>query len=601
MKVSVASGKGGTGKTTVSVNLAYVANELYDKVKLCDCDVEAPDCKLFLENNSNTIFKDVTVLTPNIDSEKCNGCGKCTKLCRYNALAVVKDNVIIFPELCHSCGLCIEACENNVFSEKERKIGIIESSDIDDGKFKFIKGTLNIAEVLTTKIIADIKDNFCDNDHKSLNILDCPPGTSCPAIESFLDTDKVILVTEPTPFGLNDLKLAINLTAKLALPVAIVINKSDGEDNIIDEYAKEVAVPIIGRIPFHKKYAEAYSEGKVLVKEFSELKEIFKDIVAQIKNIKNIAKTSIVTEPISNEVVSFTKGTANSYKEITILSGKGGTGKTTISASFAELAQQAVMADTDVDAANLHLLNNAKLTEQQKFYSGFSCQIDNEICINCGKCYDICRFEAITLNKDNRYEIDSVKCEGCGSCEYICPKDAIISKECLTGVTKLSTTDLGPLVHAKLGVGEDNSGKLVTEVRKKATKLVNELQYPLLIVDGPPGIGCPVIASLTDSDGIVLVTEPTVSGLHDLERIIKLIKHFNLQSWVIINKADINRLQANKIKKLAVSYDIEVISEIPFDKNVVKLLAKGKNPLSDANSIVTKNIKKAWNQILNKI
>ena len=288
-------------------------------------------------------------------------------------------------------------------------------------------------------------------------------------------------------------------------------------------------------------------------------------------------------------------------KEITILSGKGGTGKTTISSSFANLANQAVMADTDVDAANLHLMNNAKIIQENNFYSGFSSYIETEKCIQCGQCFDICRFDGVKIDKNNNYKIDSVACEGCGACEYICPQNAILSKARLTGVTKLSETKLGPLVHAKLGNGEDNSGKLVTEVRKNASELVKKLQYPLLIVDGPPGIGCPVIASLTNSNGIVLVTEPTVSGLHDLERIIKLIKHFGLKSWVIINKADINKNQAQKIKNVCSNYDIEVISEIPFDKNVVKLLTKGENPLEDSNSIVAQKIKNAWNIISQEI
>ena len=601
MKVSIASGKGGTGKTTLSVNLAHVANELYSKVKLCDCDVEAPDCKLFLDNSLNFDSTNVEVLSPVVDSNKCNGCGNCAKLCRYNALATVKNNVVVFPELCHSCGLCLEVCKQGAISEQPRKIGTIESCNIEDFGFDFVKGTLNIGEVLTTKVIAKIKDDFCKNDNETLNILDCPPGTSCPAIESFLDTDKVLLVTEPTPFGLNDLKLAVNLTAKLMLPVAIVINKSNGTDEIIDNYAKTVNVPIIGRIPFDEKYAKNYSEGNILVTKFPELRKIFIDILSKLKDINTIAKIIEENNQRFADNKNFEQGNAENYKEITILSGKGGTGKTTISSSFASLATQVVMADTDVDAANLHLMNNAKIIEENNFYSGFSSYIDNSICKSCGKCFNICRFDAIKVNDKSKYSIDSVACEGCGACEYSCPTNAISSKARLTGVTKLSSTKLGPLVHAELGIGEDNSGKLVKKKRKNASALIKKLQYPLLIVDGPPGIGCPVIASLTNSNGIVLVTEPTVSGLHDLERIIKLIKHFDLKAWVIINKSDINVNQATKIKQLSSKYNIEVISEIPFDKNVINLLTKGENPLEITDSLVALNIKKAWNKILSEI
>ncbi|UDQ96476.1 P-loop NTPase [Lentisphaerota bacterium WC36G] len=598
MNLSIASGKGGTGKTTVSINLAAVAQQFFSNITLLDCDVEAPDCQLFLDQEISLKSSDVVVKTPKILIENCSNCGKCVKNCHYNALAKVNDSIIIFEELCHSCGMCSMVCRDTAITKENRKIGKIHNTKIADKGFNFANGDLNVGEVLTTKVIAQLKEDFCDSNINSLNIIDCPPGTSCPAVESFLDTDKVILVTEPTPFGLNDLKLAINLTAELKLPVAIVINKSDGIDTIIEEYAKEISVPIIGRIPFKKDYAKAYSAGKILVEEFSEVKGIFCDIIQKIPKINTVANIS--NKKIKKQFFhhAFTSANSENFQEITILSGKGGTGKTTVTASFAALAKNSVIADTDVDAANMHLMNNAKLIEQKDFFSGLSCQIDQDKCLQCGKCIQFCQFDAIENNNNNQFKINNLKCDGCGVCEYICKSNAIITRENLTGTTKLSATDYGPLIHANLNTAEDNTGKLVTEVRKQATQLAKFLQQKYLIVDGPPGIGCPVIASLTNSNCVVLVTEPTVSGIHDLERIIKLCKHFELLTYIIINKADINIEKAIELKKLAKIYSIEVIAEIPFDRNISKLLTQGKTPMHDKNNPIAKVLTKAWKTII---
>ncbi len=591
MKIAIGSGKGGTGKTTFALNLAYAAAELEDNVRLLDCDVEAPDCNLFLSREPE-VTKDVTVKVPKVDATKCTGCGICGKECRYNALAVVKNNVMIFQELCHSCGVCVNVCPEGAFTEVDRPVGIVERSDNTE-PFGFARGLLNIGEVLTTRVIDAVKE-CCDPE--GLNIIDCPPGTSCPAVEAFSGSDVVILVTEPTPFGLSDLQLAVNLTVRLGLASGIVINKSDGVDKIITDYAERAGVPVIGRIPFKREYAEAYSEGKILVEEFPELKSGFVDMLRAAGKLTAIAQLEPERISMTSGYGDLKPGSAATHKELTVLSGKGGTGKTTVSSAFAELADDKVMVDADVDAANLHLLMNSLTVSEKDFSGGKRAVINYDTCIGCGACAEACRFGGIICSGDGRCEVSDLTCEGCGLCEHICPVNAISSDDKHTGKLRRSVGKAGPLVHARLANGEDNSGKLVAQVRKLAAQTADELKYPLLLTDGPPGAGCPVIASITGSDAIVIVTEPTVSGLHDLGRIVALIKHFGLGARVIINKADLNPDKAGEIKAFAADQGVDVIADIPFDENVVKALKAGKGALS-VEGPVADSIRAAWETV----
>jgi len=233
-------------------------------------------------------------------------------------------------------------------------------------------------------------------------------------------------------------------------------------------------------------------------------------------------------------------------KELVVISGKGGTGKTSIVAAFAALAKKAVLADCDVDAADLHLVLNPTVKQTYDFSGGKQASIIAEKCIGCGKCRDMCRFDAINLNGDRNdviektFTIDPVSCEGCKVCVEFCPVDAIEFNDHINGQWFVSDTRFGPMVHAKLGIAEENSGKLVTLIRKEAKKIAQEQKRNLLIVDGSPGIGCPVIASITASDLVLVVTEPTLSGKHDLERVAQLTANFGIKTLVCINKADIN-------------------------------------------------------------
>jgi MinD superfamily P-loop ATPase len=256
-------------------------------------------------------------------------------------------------------------------------------------------------------------------------------------------------------------------------------------------------------------------------------------------------------------------------KELVIISGKGGTGKTSITASFAVLAGFPVLADCDVDAADLHLILSPTIRERHEFRCGNEAVIRPDDCTGCGRCLEVCRFGAITTVDDGgSYVVDPVACEGCGVCVRFCPVQAIDFPETLCGEWMVSKTRFGPMVHARLGIAAENSGKLVSTVRREARRLAEENGHGLILVDGPPGIGCPVIASLTGSTQTLMVTEPTVSGEHDLERVLKLARHFGIPAAVCVNKWDLNPGMTERIEALAVCSGARIAGRIRYDRAV---------------------------------
>jgi len=283
-------------------------------------------------------------------------------------------------------------------------------------------------------------------------------------------------------------------------------------------------------------------------------------------------------------------------REIVIISGKGGTGKTVITASIAALARNKVMGDCDVDASNLYLLLHPEIKEKHDFYAGLIPSIDLEKCTNCGRCQEVCRFDAIKTIKGQTV-IDLVSCEGCGLCALVCPVKAIQMKENLCGEWYISKTKYGPLVHARLGIAEENSGKLVTLVRQNAQAIAEKNDLKLIIVDGPPGIGCPLIATLSGANLAVAVTEPTLSGLHDLERVVKVTKHFGVKVVVIINKYDINLKNSIKIEKWCQKANVEMIGKIHFDNVITEALVKGLPVVEYSANTATKEIKDVWQRL----
>lgn len=280
-------------------------------------------------------------------------------------------------------------------------------------------------------------------------------------------------------------------------------------------------------------------------------------------------------------------------KQITILSGKGGTGKTTITASFAALSENAVFADCDVDASNLHLLLNPEVKETTEFKGLKLALIDPERCTRCGLCMELCRFNAI-----EDYTVDPVHCEGCKVCVVNCPVKAIDFVDRICGHAYISETRFGPMSHARLTPGMENSGKLVTLVRQNAQKLAEERDKTLVLVDGPPGLGCPVIASLANINASLIVVEPTLSGIHDLKRALQLLEHFKIDPMVIINKHDLNDDNSRDIAGFCNENQVPLVGKIPFDEEVTKAMVQRKTVLEYApESDVSKNIRKAWSNI----
>jgi len=280
-------------------------------------------------------------------------------------------------------------------------------------------------------------------------------------------------------------------------------------------------------------------------------------------------------------------------KEVVILSGKGGTGKTSIAASFAALAQNKVLADCDVDAADLYLLLNPHLSlsqrERHEFWSGQVAFIDREKCTECGLCQELCRFGAI---KD--YFVDEVSCEGCGFCSRICPVDAITIQPCMAGHWFISDTEYGTLVHARLGIAQENSGKLVTLVRNNAKLVAEEQKFDCIVSDGPPGIGCPAIASLSGASLALLVTEPTLSGIHDLERVLGLCRYFDVPALVCINKYNLNEENSRRIENYCHDQGVEVAAKVPFDNVVTEAIVHGLPVVEYSSNKVSQEIKELW-------
>jgi MinD superfamily P-loop ATPase len=264
-------------------------------------------------------------------------------------------------------------------------------------------------------------------------------------------------------------------------------------------------------------------------------------------------------------------------KQLVILSGKGGTGKTSVAAALAHLASEEmpiVLADADVDAANLELVLDPVKLEEHIFMGGQVAIIDPELCQLCGRCYDVCRFDAV-LPGDDTYRIDGLACEGCASCFYQCPEDAITVEEQQAGLWFRSDTRFGPLFHAHLFAAQENSGKLVTIVKQQGRLLGLDEGRELLIVDGPPGIGCPVISANAGADLALLVTEPTVSGVHDLERILATVNHFRVPALVVLNKADVNPVHTARIADYCAEQGIELVAKLPYDTVVTEAMVQG--------------------------
>ena len=290
-------------------------------------------------------------------------------------------------------------------------------------------------------------------------------------------------------------------------------------------------------------------------------------------------------------------------KELVVISGKGGTGKTSIVASFAALADKAVFADCDVDAADLHLVLEPKVKQTSDFSGGKQASIVAEKCTGCGKCKELCRFDAINFNGPandivaKTFTVDPISCEGCKVCVEFCPVDAIEFNDSINGQWFISDTRFGTMVHAKLGIAEENSGKLVSLIRKEAKRIAEEQKNDLIIVDGSPGIGCPVIASITGADLVLIITEPTLSGKHDLERVAELAAGFKIPVLIAINKFDLNSDMAEQIEEDTLKRNINVVGKIRYDKAFTKAQIMKCSVVEYTSGAVSEDVKALWRNV----
>ena len=283
-------------------------------------------------------------------------------------------------------------------------------------------------------------------------------------------------------------------------------------------------------------------------------------------------------------------------RELVIISGKGGTGKTSLTAAFAALANNSLLCDADVDAADLHLLMQPTIKRRTDFMGGSKALINPGLCTGCGTCLPLCRFDAIS----ERLEVDPIRCEGCGVCVDFCPVSAIDFPVQRCGEWYVSDTRFGLMVHARLGIAEENSGKLVSLVRKESRQLAEERGHDLILTDGPPGIGCPVIAAIGGASALVIVVEPTVSGIHDMERVIDLAAHFRVPGMVCVNKYDLNPEMTEAIEQLAQTRNVALVGRIPFDPVFTRSMVAGKTLFEYGDETPTHRlVREIWGTIVN--
>jgi MinD superfamily P-loop ATPase len=602
MKIAITSGKGGVGKTFAATCLADVLSES-EPVSLIDCDVEAPNSHLFIKVEHPEHRPEYMPCVESVNADLCTLCGKCARTCYFNAIVVGRKSVNLFNDLCRGCGSCQIVCPERAIVPGMRVIGTFNKGT--SGNITLSWATLKAgAGGMTTALIDRLKQQNTND----MVILDSPPGTSCPVVRTVRNADRVVLVTDPTPFSMHDLKLSVGMCSELGIKPVVLINRSGiGDVDKLKKWCGDTGLPIIGEIPESREIAHHYSTGELVTRKMPQMREMFRQIGRQIINISlegNAAPAVEVDYYLSDVIESKeqpeTVSAADKPFELTVVSGKGGSGKTSLSACFARLSG-GVTADCDVDAADMHLLFKPEVIEARDFTGGRVMHIDPQACLGCGRCFEVCRFEAIERLKTGSYKIREEDCEGCGACTLVCPAAAIETEVTTDGRWYFSKIRAGAMSHATLSPGLENSGKLVAKVRGNAAARYGQYgNGKPIVMDGAPGTGCPVIASLTGTDYAVMVTEPTVSGLHDLMRIQELAGHFGIACGIVINKHDINEDYTAKIEDFGENAGIEILGRLPYSPLFNQAQKRAQTVIEYApESMEAKEIFLIWNKIVN--
>ncbi|HEQ72422.1 MAG TPA: 4Fe-4S dicluster domain-containing protein, partial [Spirochaetia bacterium] len=540
---------------------------------------------------------------------RCTACGKCADVCRYHALTVVNRQVLFFRNLCHVCGACQVVCPEKAIREEPRKIGTVRRGI--SGEIQFSDGMLETGEgSMTPRLIKKVKEI----NGEGLTLIDAPPGTSCPVVETVKNADLVVLVTDPTPFGLHDLTLAVDMCREVGTEPVVVVNRAEYDSRDLLEYCGREKLAIVAEIPDQRKIAECYSVGDLVVDRFPEFGELFRELALKLVGIAAQSRFippsesgtrqgdvphAVKEDPVFSTAVN-TVPADGVRKEVVVISGKGGTGKTSLTAAFTALEKSIAVADGDVDAADLHLVLRPRVMTQGTFSGGEKASIDRTRCTRCGICLRACRFDAVrrvTEAGGNIFTVDEKACQGCGVCSLVCPEGAVVLSPAVNGDWYESETRFGPFTHARLGIAEENSGKLVSLIREKSRRRAEEAGLSRALIDGAPGTGCPVIASLTGADYAVVVTEPTVSGVHDLTRILEVIRFFGIRAGVIVNKHDLNREKTMEIRKLAGTVGADFLGTVTYDKAVTRAQVNGLSVVEYANGRCLEEVTRIWEGI----